>query len=215
MEADLAMAKEETLSERERAELLFAALAKKGAAATRKALAAGADPDAKNLTGCSAVERAVRRENEAALRELIKAGADVNARSSRGGALAVAVENEQTGCLRALIEAGANLDALGERHTAIGAAVSIGALEALEELIKAGADVNIARPPEDAPLAIACKSGEAGCARALIAAGARINPPLKEHQSSAAMIAARNGLEECLSLLIEAGVDLNQASGDG
>ncbi len=116
--------------------------------AAQTLLAAGADPNAVDEAGCSALGWAVRynRINMAIL--LLSAGADPNSESVRPGGLSVLMEvcgEGRVKLLLALLAAGAdpNLQSMAARKTAMMMAAARGQLQAVKILLAAGADLNI------------------------------------------------------------------------
>jgi ankyrin repeat protein len=118
------------------------------AARVRELLAAGADPEARDAEGASALMLAAHGGHLDAVRALIDAGADVNAADARGfGALARAVHNPDLDrgfpdVVKALIDAGANVEApIGYGVRPLMLAAAYGETAVVETLLDAGADV--------------------------------------------------------------------------
>lgn len=90
---------------------LFTALENDNYDGIKRALEAGADPNAKNACGEPAVLIAVHIKSNSALKQLIDAGANVN-KINRGGWAPIyeAVWGRDTQAIRMLIDAGADLD---------------------------------------------------------------------------------------------------------
>ena len=129
-------------------ETLIEAVAAGNADRVRKLLAAGADCNARDGAGASALMLAADTGNLDLVETLIAAGADVNATDERGwGALAKAVYNADldrgfADVAQALIAAGANVEApiaYGIRPLML--AAGYGETAVVEVLLHAGADV--------------------------------------------------------------------------
>jgi ankyrin repeat protein len=128
-------------------ELLQAAAAG-DVARLRAALAAGADPDARDDDGATALMRAAHAGRLDAVRALIDAGASVNATDPRGwGALSKSVYNPEldrgfADVVQALIAAGADVEApIGYGIRPLMLAAGYGETAVVEKLLAAGADV--------------------------------------------------------------------------
>ena len=109
---------------------------------SKKAFAAGADINATNSSGDSALMIAAGRGHTEIVQALIAAGADVNAANGSGGDSAL-------------------IGAAGGGHTGV-----------VQVLIAAGADVNATTPAGLAAVAFAKLMRCAGCEQALVSAGA-------------------------------------------
>ncbi len=108
----------------------------------------GAEVNARNSGGYTAIHRASFMGYERTVRELIKAGANVNIEDNRKGTpLHEAAFMREIGNVRAIIEAGGNVNARNDKGYIPLHLVCIGGegkieVGIIEELIKAGADVN-------------------------------------------------------------------------
>lgn len=114
----------------------------------RKLLAAGADCNARDGGGATALMLAAQAGNLALVQALIAAGADVNATDERSwGALTKAVYNADldrgfADVAQALIDAGANIEApIGYGVRPLMLAAGYGETAVVEALLNAGADV--------------------------------------------------------------------------
>lgn len=116
--------------------------------AAQTLLAAGADPNAVDAAGCSALGWAIRydRTNMALL--LLSAGADPDSESVRPSGLSVLMEACGEGRIRlvhALLAAGANpnLQSTPGMNTALMVAAARGRLQVVKLLLAAGADLSL------------------------------------------------------------------------
>jgi len=119
----------------------------------------GADADATNQTGASALMWAAGDGEK--VRLLLKSGANVNAASSRGNTplIVAAFQYGSAAVLRQLLEAGAGSNARNnEGDTAVIAAARTGDCEALRLLMEHNADVKTASGPEGSPFRGAMRS---------------------------------------------------------
>lgn len=129
-------------------ETLFDAVAAGDVDRVRALLAAGADRNARNAEGATALMLAAHAGNLGLVNALIEAGADVNALDERGwGPLSRAVYNADldrgfADVVQALIDAGANLEApIGFGVRPLMLAAGYGETAVVETLLRAGADV--------------------------------------------------------------------------
>jgi ankyrin repeat protein len=146
-------------------------------AAVRTLLQQGADVNARQPDGATAMHWAAYREDLEMARMLVAAGADVKAANRNGSTpLWLAATNGDAAMIRALLDAGANPnEALPLGRTPLMLASRTGALEAMRVLIDRGANVN-ARDSErgTTPLMWAADQGHAAAVRLLIDRGADI-----------------------------------------
>jgi ankyrin repeat protein len=183
-------------------------------------LSEGADINAKNNRGYTALIVAAWYDNIDAVKILIDAGADINARSQQGlTALMVA-----TLAIQPLITAGADINAknndgntalmmLAERDVVgidnpgiVAESLRIN-LDAVQQLITAGADINAKNNDGDTALILAANTKrKEGVIQVLITAGADVNVKNRSG-STALMTAAYNGYIDVVKTLIDAGAD--------
>lgn len=127
---------------------LLTAVAAGDAAAAKAALAAGADANARDDAGTTALMRAAHEGNVALVRLLLGAGADVNAADAGGWtALHKSVHNPDKDrgfpeVVQALVDAGADVEArIGYGIRPLMLAAGYGEAAVVEVLLHAGADV--------------------------------------------------------------------------
>ncbi len=136
------------------------------AAVIRKLLKAGADVEAANADGQTALMIVARSSNVEAAKLLIKAGANVNAREHWRGqtALMWAAAQSQPGMVHLLVKHGASVN---ERSSLTNVERQVTAEPRMQQ-----------RPPGGlTPLLYAARSGCLECAKALVRGGADINLP--------------------------------------
>jgi uncharacterized protein len=126
---------------------LFAALRTGKVRAITAALAAGADPNARNKSGTTALEAALAHESPALAEALIAAGADANAPDGDGlRPLDFAVLYCGPAAVRLLIDRGAAVNYVrADGDPALMAAAGAGDVRLVELFLAAGADPNTPR----------------------------------------------------------------------
>ncbi len=167
--------------------LLHRALEKQNPEVTSLLLDAGADPNATNSFGNSALMQAVslrsyrtpdpERIAPELVRLLVAAGADANERTSSGNTpLYSAASQGAAELVEVLLETGADPNGPGLFGTTpLYSAARQGAAELVGILLEAGADPNLADRQGDLPLAAATRSGHTEVIRLLEAAGAEVD----------------------------------------
>lgn len=170
---------------------------------------AGANINATNNEGATAVYNAVWNKNVEMVLHLIKAGANVNASDHDGFTpLLDASHNGHVELAEILLGAGANVNSAnndGDRPLMV--AAKKGNLELVKLLIKAGANVNLSDNEGWTPLIAAAHKGHKEVCKALIANGAnKTLTTVVEYDSvppgkSAADVAAMAGNSDVVSLL--------------
>jgi ankyrin repeat protein len=175
----------------------------------------GANVNATNKLGESALWQAVSRRREAVVEVLLRAGADVNEADNNGAAPLVPAARAGFWSIVMMLARSnrlANIDALiDDGKTALWLAVKSGSDEVVEALVKAGANVNIADKYGVVPLSVAAN---ATIAKMLIEEGADVNAVNKRGES-ALLLAARNGRDDVVEVLLQAGADVNKADSGG
>jgi ankyrin repeat protein len=168
---------------------------------------------------------AVRAGDRVLLKLLLASGADVDgeARSEQfqGGRTALHWAAEAGDCelIEPLLHAGADPNRRDGRsfvveisgQTPLLIATRGNALEAVEMLLSVGAKPDGRGSEGDSPLCVAVEAGHADVARILLGAGARAD---RKGEQSPLVAAAGEGQLECVKMLIEAGADPAQPSGD-
>lgn len=204
--------------------------------AARTLLAAGADANEPGVDGATPLLYAAHAADVELVRALLAAGADPNAANRYGVApLHEAALIADEALVRALLDAGAEVDrALPEGETPLMLAARTGGVAAVKLLIERGADVDVVeRWQGQTPLMYAAAHDRAEVAAALIAAGAaletatprtelparlpaaRFNVEFPLGGMTAVLLAARQGSEGALEVLIEAGADLERRTPEG
>lgn len=201
----------------------------------------GADPDARQADGATALHWAAFRQDPEMAALLIEAGADVNAVNRLGAsALFVAAEGGHAGLIELLLAAGADPNlSLPMGEAPVMTASRTGSAAGVRHLIAAGADVNaVERSRGQTALMWAAAQGHMEVARELISAGAElearstVRPRLMYADASNGgafdqgiverlggysplLFAARNGHGGVARLLIEAGAEIDGVAGNG
>ncbi len=225
--------------------LLVAAVRAGDRGAVSALLATGADVNAPQPDGATALHWAVHRQDVETARALIRAGADVGAANDLGVTpLLMACRRGQGGLAARLLEAGADPNAaLPSGETPLMAAARAGSRAAVEALLERGAGVNAAEATRgQTALMWAVANRRPAVTRALLAHGADIAARTRtrrrvynmggsrsagsasrgialeevtEGGSTALLFAARSGDLESARLLVAAGADVHDATADG
>ena len=200
--------------------------------AVRAALKAGADVNAPDAEGTSALLWAAYNSSADLVSLLLEAGADANAPSQFGVTpLLQAARNGDAATVRALLEGGADVTrAVREGETPLMAAARSGHVEIVKQLLAHGADPNAVETlQEQTALMWATAEGHLPVVEALLEAGAdpnrkaRVSELTKRSMRAdfptggftALMWAARNGNEVMVRRLIEGAADVKATNGDG
>jgi ankyrin repeat protein len=215
---------------------LLDAVRRGDAAAVRELIAAGADVNAAAVDGSTPLTYAAHGANLEITEALLAAGAEPNAASRYGVApLHEASLVADAALIRALLDAGAEVDrALPEGETPLMLAARTNGVAAVKLLIERGAHVGVVeRWQGQTPLMYAAAHDRAEVAAVLIAAGAdvdaatprnglparlpaaRFNVEFPLGGMTPVLLAARQGAEGALRVLIEAGADLEVRTPEG
>lgn len=212
-----------TIAERDRrgATLLMNAAAFGSLETLKFLMDAGADVNATNDFGATALLWGARDPDKAGL--LISRGANVNARSKQGRTplmmASLSLGGSATVALMLAKNADVNVkDSRGD--TALGLAASIGAVENLRLLLAKGADPAVANGKGETPIILATKSKQAEAVRLLIQKGVEVNVASTSYNivrnGPVALVkltplhrAAASGSLEMIHALLKAGADVN------
>ena len=181
----------------------------------KRLLAAGADVNAAEDHGVTALARAAENASLAMVETLLAAGADVNAAQVSGLVpLMTAARTGDAGVVRALIEHGADVNAATKqtRSTPLMWAVAKPHPAGVRILVEAGADPTASTVRGFTPLMLAARNGDIETARALIAAGVDVNAPSADGTHALPYAIVRAQVAVALFLLDE-GADPNGAMG--
>jgi ankyrin repeat protein len=115
--------------------------------------------------------------------------------------------------VRLLLEAGADPNGVtGLGVNALSLAISNGSTDMVQLLLNSGADPNSKEPNGQSMLMSAAIVGEPGVVRALVYKGADVNEVEPNFGETALMLAAREGHDDAVNILLEAGADPNKAT---
>ena len=200
------------------------------------AIEAGADVNATEADGTTALMHATYQVNLEIVDALIEAGAAADATNNYGAtALAEAVKLNNAELVRTLLEAGADADSPNlDNQTALMLTAYIGNREIAQILIEAGAQVNaIETFRGQTALMWAASENNPDVFELLLANGADVSPMayyddwprqmtsepraqfLPTGGLSALHYATRSGCYRCAVAIVEAGADINQPNPDG
>jgi ankyrin repeat protein len=182
------------------------------AAAVRRLLSAGADPNVRDTAGLTPLVIAATRGDVEVAAALLSAGADANATTEAGKTpLAVAVGLKEAAIVDLLLEkgAGAEVKSGSSGATPLHVAARTGDLGILKKLLSRSRDVNVRDQDGNTPLMSA--AGNADLLRALLDAGADVNAVNKRGQPT---LTASVSSPAAVRLLIERGADVNARDAD-
>ncbi|HJN42991.1 MAG: hypothetical protein CL477_08815 [Acidobacteria bacterium] len=190
--------------------VLADAAERRDGALVRSLLGDGADVNARQVDGMTALHWAVYHDDADTTKVLIDAGANVKSENRYGiRPLWVAVTNGNGDIVSMLLEAGAdpNATARGEQ-TVLMHAARTGSLEAVRALLARGADPNAREARDQTALMWAAAEGHASIVHALLETGAEINPRLRSGFTPL-FFAVREGHADVVHTLFEAGADVD------
>jgi uncharacterized protein len=183
------------------------------AAAVRAGLARGANVNAAEADGTTALHWAAYRNDGEIVELLIRAGADPRTANRYGvRPLSLACLNGATPIIKMLLEAGADPNtALTEGETALMTAARAGIVDAVELLLARGADVNARESwRRQTALMWAAAEGHSTVIRVLVKAGADIKTR-SSNGFTPLLFAAREGHIDAVRTLLEMGSSLDES----
>ena len=196
---------------------LFAAIRRNDAAAVEALLHRGADPNARNPEGATALMYAAIHGGAPLMHLLVSKGADPNARNV-AGATALMWAAGDAAKAKLLIGAGANVNeksALG-RTPLIIASATAGNLETVRLLLAKGANPKLVDENGDGPVGGAASAGDASMLRELLSRGGSTTEQVRSGGNfrgfTPLMRAAQVVCVDCVRVLLEYGADVNPVS---
>ena len=179
--------------------------------ACKMLLEAGADVNAQNRQGQTALMMAGRHGCTAAVEMLLDAGADPSLEDHDGKTALDHLHDDTPERIGELLQQAAAGAQGPSAHKALMDAISAGDPAAVQAALGRGADPNAQKGSP--PLLAAVGSGNAEVVRLLVQAGADVNPIQREdaYVEPALVATARAGDVEILRVLLEAGTDLAAA----
>jgi len=193
----------------ERATLADAA-ERRDRAMVRTLLKSGADVNATQIDGTTALHWAAYNDDVETAALVVKAGANVNVANRYGvPPLALACTNGNAAVVKLLLEAGADANAtMKGGETVLMLAARSGNVEAVKALLVRGARHDAHERRGQTALMWAAAEGHAAVVRALLEAGADINATL-DSGFTPFFFAVRDGHIDVARALLEAGIDVN------
>jgi ankyrin repeat protein len=172
----------------------------------------GADVNASQADGMTALHWAVYRDDPRTATLLISAGANAKAANRYGvTSLSLACTNGNTEIVELLLKAGADANTTrGGGETALMTAARTGKAGPVKALLSRGADVNAKDRNGQTALMWAAADDHTEAVVALLAAGADFRTPLPSGFTPL-LFAAREGRIEVVRALLKAGADVNEA----
>jgi len=180
-------------------------------ALVRELLAEGADANAAQVDGMTALHWAVSNDDAELAGLLVRSRANVNTTNRYGvPPLSIACTNGNAALVRLLLDAGADPNAsLSGGETVLMTAARVGNLEAVKALLARGANPNAQERRDQTALMWAAAEGHATVVRALIEAGAAVNATLASGFTPL-FFAVREGHIDVVRVLLAAGVNVNE-----
>ena len=196
---------------------LIDAVARADVGAVRSLLKSGADVNAGEADGTTALHLAVRRDDLTTADILLRAGADPN-RANRYGIvpLSLAAANGSHLMIERLLTSGADAKATSaDGETVLMTAARTSSVESLRTLFKNGADLSAKeRRRGTTALMWAADAGQPKAVAFLLKSGARVKERSKGDYTPLLM-AVRAGSVESVELLVAAGADVNDTAPSG
>ena len=192
-------------------------LARRGnTAGLRALLDRGADVDARNDDGWTALMYAAYKGHTACLTLLLNNRADVNLQRNGGWtALMSTAWNGHDACMKMLLDRGADVNvADNDGRTALMWAACYGHDACLAILLDRGADVNLQNIDGRTALILAARRGHDACLPILLENGADVNLQNIDGRT-ALMLAAAEGHDVCVTMLLDRGAGVNLQNKNG
>jgi len=180
----------------------------------RLLIAAGANKEAKDSSGKTALHHASSQGHYSTVNVLIKTiGTDKEAEDTTGQtALHVAAGGGYDGIVRLLIDEGADISAIDRGgHVPLHLAAESGNDNVVKLLVYAGANVNATRSADGrTPLCVAVNGGHEKIVKLLLDCGADINArPENDPRKTALNSAVESGNVDMVGLLLDAGAEVD------
>jgi ankyrin repeat protein len=174
-------------------------------------LKGGADVNAAQIDGTTALHWAAHYDDAETAALLVKAGANVNAANRYGvPPLALACTNGNAAVVRLLLDAGADANVtMKGGETMLMMAARAGSVDAVKALLVRGAKHDLREGHGQTALMWAAAEGHVPVMQALIEAGADMNASL-DSGFTPFFFAVREGRIEAARMLLEKGVDVNK-----
>lgn len=184
---------------------------------TRALLSQGANINATEADGSTALHWAAQRSDDEIAGLLLSSGADPNAATRyRITPMSLAATNGDVTIMRRLLDAGVDPNSTSEEgQTALMTAALTGNVDAMKLLLASGAGVN-AREEYKGQTALmwAAKEGNAAAVEILIEFGAEVKAQ-STGGFTALLFAVRNGHRDAAEVLLQHGANVNDTAADG
>ncbi|MEO5740552.1 MAG: ankyrin repeat domain-containing protein [Vicinamibacterales bacterium] len=187
------------------------AVEKRDTARVRTLVASGADVNATQVDGMTALHWAAYNDDAETAALLVRSGANVNAANRLGvQPLSLACTNGNAALVKVLLDAGADANAsLKGGETVLMTAARSGSVDAVKALLAKGAAPNAAERLGQTALMWAAAEGHTAVVRALLDAGADIRATLPSGFTPF-FFAVREGHIDVVRALLAAGIDVNE-----
>ncbi len=176
-------------------------------------LAAGAEVDAKDEKGVTALMHASAEGHTQSVEALLDAGADVDAHADDGLTALMVVARGNTEITGALLDVGADVNAKTQQGvTPLMVAVAMGNAEIVQALLDAGADVNAKADSGVTALILTERNGSIEIAELLKSAGAIVTEPGRPQE---ALLANESSAINTVGEIIVAQINYPATDGEG
>ncbi|KAK2812771.1 hypothetical protein FQN50_001100 [Emmonsiellopsis sp. PD_5] len=166
------------------------------------------DPNTKHIRGFTPLSFAARAGDGTVVKLLLEHGADPSIKDSDGlTPLMLAIAKGHETVASVLLENGAE----NEGHNLLRAAAYHGNEEAVKRLLDNGVNLELGKPGERTPLALAVMRGNAGAIKLLLEKGADLNCRENGSEYTPLVVATVHGNYDMVKLLLENGGDANFA----
>jgi ankyrin repeat protein len=191
--------------------LLADAAERSDGAGVRDGLAVGAEVNAEQVDGMTALHWAAYRDDLVIAQLLIESGANVNAENRYGvPPLSLACTNGNSTLVQLLLDGGADANAtLLGGETVLMTAARVGDLACVEALLRSGAQVAAKERRGQTAVMWAAAEGNVSVLEALIEAGADLNGAV-DSGLTPMLFAVREGQGAIVDALLAAGLDVNE-----
>lgn len=197
--------------------LMYAMMYRSNSDVAKRLLELGADVNAKNKSGLTALQMACNYRRPGIVLDLLEAGSDPNAVSNNGYSpfLAASASGLHEAVIK-MIELGVSPVQMNKnKQTALHLGSQSASLATVKALLPHFDDVNIRDDYQRTPLWNAVMSNNVGIVKLLVAKGAKVKLRLPNHEMTPLHMACSRGDANMAAALIEGGADPNWPTKNG